>query len=174
MRHPTASCTRLALAAAPLFALAGAAALPRMAAAHCVMSAAIRWDPGPGPIPVYVSTDSVQQTTLSNAYIGGDLSADQEIRWVKAAIDLVNAASTDAPRLYYAGTDATVAYSYNQSSQAPFWSTRNEGITISSYGPCGTDPSGSGAAFSHEGTKGAIRVIRGGSTSQTCIDPSVA
>lgn len=166
-RAPFRRLGRLALGTAPLLVLSATATLPRPADAHCVIPAANRWDPDPGPIPVYVSIDSTHQTTLANAYIGGDFSADQEIRWVKAAIDLINAASTDAPRLYYAGTDATVDHRFTNTA---FWSTRNEGITVSSYGPCNTDPDGAGGGFSHSGSKGAIRIIRGGARSQVCID----
>lgn len=146
--------------AVPVLALATVASTPSTTEAHCVMSAASRWDPGPGPIPVYVSTDSTNQTALYDTQLGNDFDSSQEIRWVKAAIDLVNAASADGPRLYYAGTDATVA-----AGAGSFWSSRNAGLTVSTYGPCWAQPGGQGAGFSHSGSKGAIRMIRGGAKS---------
>lgn len=164
MRPSMTSITSLVLAAAPALALALAALPATTAKAHCVMAAANRWDPGPGPIPVYVSTDSLSQTALYDTQLGQDFDEAQEIRWVKAAIDLINSASTDAPRLYYAGTDASASY-----TGGAFWSSRNEGITVSTYGPCFAEPSGVGAAFSHSGSKGAIRMIRG--NAKSCGDP---
>lgn len=160
MRPSTKRCSSLVLATAPLVALVATALPPATTHAHCVIPAADRYEPPPGPIPVYVSTDAI--TALYSVDLGDDLlwNSDAEIRWVKAAIDIINASSTDAPRLYYAGTDPVVAHTAGN-----FWSTRDEGITISTFGICDFEPSGAGAGFTHSGTKGAIRVIRAGDAS---------
>lgn len=161
MRHTTKLCRSIALSSAPLLALATTALAPDRADAYCVLPAAARWVPPPGPIPVYVSTDpdtALYTTELGESVFSPDSS--EEIRWVKVAIDIINASSADTPRLYYAGTDVDVSH-----STIDKWTTRNDGITISTYGSCSFQPSGKGADFTHSGSKGAIRMIRGGDMS---------
>lgn len=138
--------------------------LPRPASAYCVTHPSARWTPPSDPIPVYVSTDSAHLTDLSRTGLGADFGDHAaEIAWVKAAIAIVNEASTAAPRLYYAGTDATVSY-----AGGDFWTSRNNGITVSTYGPCWTQPGGQYASFSYSGSKGAVRFLSG--NEHTCDD----
>ncbi len=124
---------------------------PRPARAYCVKPASERWTPPPGPIPVYVSGGLAD--SISGVGLGGPGLGD-EVEWVKAAIAIVNEASTDAPRLYFAGVNYGAQWGLN------FWPSRDEGITLSVY-PCDQAPSGTLAGTITSGQKAAIRFRMG-------------
>lgn len=140
-----------ALLATTALLSASAASLPRRAYAFCVMKAENRWQPPPGPIPVYASGGLLDG--LDRVGIGGPGASDEH-RWLQAAIAIVNEASTDAPRLYFAGVNYQAEVGVN------FWSSRLDGITVSTYPSCG-QPTGGFATFTHSGQKGAIRLRLG-------------
>jgi hypothetical protein len=153
--------------ALPLLCAMALTLVPRSDAhGACISNTAVpQFDPG--SIPVYVSSDGLQQTRISNVGLGPpgqSFVMDEEIRWIKAAIDIVNSASTGAPRLYYAGTDSSVA-PLNTSSE---FSSVNPGITLSVSGACGYQLPTSGwfavqdAGAGANANKSRIYFIRGG------------
>ncbi len=168
MNRVTVPLAPVVVAAATLgLALVG---VPQPARAYCILPANDRWTPPPGPIPVYISVDSLDQTEIARVNLGGNNGYDEEVRWVKAALAIVNEASHDGPRLYYAGIDANVDW-----AGTTFWSSRQPGITISTYGPCWVQPGSGFASEVHSGDKSAIRFISplcGSQTGIWWVDPS--
>lgn len=117
---------------------------PARTGAHCISDDQPNFDPG--PIPVFISTD----TGSGLRYVGlGDDGNDVEVetRWVKAAIDIINSSSADTPRLYFAGYDSGVGQ-YDQGVNT--WAGLNPGITINAYScfnyPAGSPDGGGGIA----------------------------
>jgi hypothetical protein len=152
----------------PALAAAQAPALQSAARAACVLPSAERPEFDAGPIPVYVSSDGLSLTTLAYARVGDPAvyAYEDEVRWVRAAIDAINAASADTPRLYYAGLDQTVP-----AAGGSYWTNRNPGITISTYGACQYETpnawASSGRGPMGHTNKCAIRMNRGATQGQS-------
>lgn len=149
-------------------AVSQAPTLHSTARAACVLPANQRPVFDAGPIPVYVSSDGLSSTTLAFARVGNPAvwAYDEEVRWLRAAIDAINSASADTPRLYYAGLDATVP-----SAGGTFWTNRNPGITVSTYGDCAYESpdawASSGRGPNGHTNKCAIRMNRGATQGQS-------
>lgn len=137
--------------------------LPLKLFAYCISHDRAIYDPG--PIPVYISTYGLTDVrNIGLQYDNGDDRNNYEIelRWIRAAIEIINSAGTGAPPLYYAGTTNQLSHNYSYDDMQP-------GITIASWS-CQTQPNGSVATQVSSLNKSLIRFIRGGyqSCSASC------
>lgn len=157
-----------------LSALSGLLALPSLeseADAYCLLDDessrewAAQFD---GPIPVWVSDSNGYSTRIRAIDLdmaNGTFSNDDEVEWIRTAIDIFNASSHGGEKFYFAGYDSSVRYGDGNNA----WATRRRGVTIQSYGPCWAAPSTGAAGTTISGDKASIKFRRGGS--MTCPNP---
>ena len=127
---------------------------------YCIQHEDDRPDFDPGPIPVYVQTSGIHN--IREIGIQTDEGEDSnnyeiEVKWIRAAIEIINSASTAVPPLYYAGINNGLGFNYSFNDMDP-------GITITSW-ICQSQPNNSIAVQTSNANKSLIRFNKGGSQS---------
>ncbi|WAS94212.1 hypothetical protein [Nannocystis punicea] len=124
LKHSTHNNLRKYAACAAGLALS-LAPLDRVAHAYCITNGSAYLELVSGElVPVYLG---------GNLWTTGLSSAELE-KWIKVAIDIINRASHDGPKLYFAGPEPG---GVTQSPEID-WATVENGITIEGYESCST------------------------------------